>query len=75
MKKKSLKGQTVVITGASSGIGKATALLFAKEGANLVLASRSDQLLSLMEIYLHQTMTEHLFMEASLKEKPLFLLT
>lgn len=46
MNKKSLKGQTIVITGASSGIGKASALLFAKEGANLVLASRSDQLLS-----------------------------
>lgn len=46
MKNKSLKGQTIVITGASSGIGKATALMFAKEGANLVLASRSDQILS-----------------------------
>ena len=32
-----LQGRRVVITGAASGIGKATALLFAKEGAALAL--------------------------------------
>jgi len=31
---------TVLITGASQGIGKATALLFARKGYNLVLTSR-----------------------------------
>src|SRR5215217_4921796 len=31
---------TVVITGASSGIGRATARLFAQDGARLVLAGR-----------------------------------
>jgi NADP-dependent 3-hydroxy acid dehydrogenase YdfG len=35
-----LKGKTVFITGASSGIGAATALAFAAEGARLLLAAR-----------------------------------
>ncbi len=36
----SLQGKTVFITGASSGIGKATAQAFAAEGARLLLAGR-----------------------------------
>ena len=35
-----LQGKNVVITGASGGIGKSTALLFARAGANVVLSAR-----------------------------------
>src|ERR1700735_3227656 len=36
----SLKGKIVFITGASAGIGAATALAFASQGARLLLAAR-----------------------------------
>ena len=38
-----LKQQTAVITGASSGIGRAIALAFAQQGANLILHTKSNQ--------------------------------
>ncbi len=37
------KDQTVLITGAGYGIGKAAALAFGREGANVVLAARSQE--------------------------------
>lgn len=38
-----LKGQTVLVTGGSLGIGKAIALRFAREGSNLVLCARNRE--------------------------------
>mmetsp|Transcript_2705 Transcript_2705/g.3044 ORF Transcript_2705/g.3044 Transcript_2705/m.3044 type:complete len:317 (-) Transcript_2705:107-1057(-) len=40
--RKSYKGKTVVITGASSGIGEQLAYAYAKDGANIVLAARRE---------------------------------
>ena len=40
-----LDGQVAVITGGSSGIGKSIAVLFAKEGADVVIISRKEEAL------------------------------
>ncbi|WP_312765291.1 SDR family oxidoreductase [Epilithonimonas sp.] len=45
MKLHNLNNRTVVITGASSGVGLAAAELFAQEGCNLVLAARGKDAL------------------------------
>jgi len=42
----SLKGKIVFITGATSGIGKACAYAFAKEGANIIINARRLELLN-----------------------------
>ena len=36
-----LEGKTAIITGAGSGIGRASALLFASEGAKVVLGDKT----------------------------------
>ena len=51
---KNLTNKTVIITGASSGIGFSAAKLFAKEGANVVLAARSIGKLDELEAELKQ---------------------
>jgi NADP-dependent 3-hydroxy acid dehydrogenase YdfG len=49
-----LKGKVVFVTGASSGIGAATALAFADEGARLLLAARrADKLSEVASAALH----------------------
>ncbi|WP_193180321.1 SDR family NAD(P)-dependent oxidoreductase [Nisaea sediminum] len=37
-----LKDRTAIVTGAASGIGKAIAIRFAEEGANVIVADRTD---------------------------------
>ena len=37
-----IEGSVVVVTGASGGIGRAAARLFAENGARVVLAARSE---------------------------------
>lgn len=46
---KKLEGKVVVITGASSGIGEATAILLAKHGAKVSLIARREDRLKLVE--------------------------
>ena len=40
-----LQGKTAVITGGNSGVGAAAAILFASEGANVVISARRQNAL------------------------------
>ncbi|WP_221567985.1 SDR family oxidoreductase [Alkalihalobacillus sp. TS-13] len=42
-----LKGKSVIVTAGSKGLGKATALEYAREGANVLIASRNEEQLQL----------------------------
>lgn len=55
---KRLDKKVAVITGAASGIGRATALRFASEGARLVLADISEELLTGLEEEIRSSGTE-----------------
>jgi len=53
--KRPIADQVVVITGASSGIGRQTALTFAQQGAAVVLAARTELALRELEDQIHRT--------------------
>src|SRR5687768_16241440 len=65
-----IKGKVVIVTGASSGIGEATAREFGREGAKVVLAARRvDRLEALaQEIHGMGTGAETLVMQADLSK-------
>ncbi len=44
-----LKDETAIITGGGTGIGKEAAILFVKEGANIVLSGRREEKLNEVE--------------------------
>ncbi len=65
-----VKGKVVIVTGASSGIGEATALEFAREGAKVVLAARRVERLEALaqEIAEMKTGAETLVVPADLSK-------
>lgn len=59
-----LTGKVAIITGATSGIGKATALLFAEEGADLVVTGRRVELGKAVETEIRQRGARCVFVQA-----------
>jgi len=59
-----LTGKAAIITGATSGIGRATALLFAEEGADLVITGRRAELGQRLENEIRKQGGHCLFVEA-----------
>jgi NAD(P)-dependent dehydrogenase (short-subunit alcohol dehydrogenase family) len=50
-----LKNKSIIVTGASSGIGAAAALLFAAEGANVVLGARRSAEMEILAGQINQS--------------------
>ncbi|OGN75293.1 MAG: hypothetical protein A2X25_01140 [Chloroflexi bacterium GWB2_49_20] len=59
-----LSNLTAIITGATSGIGKATAELFAREGANLVITGRRNYLGEAVAAQINRSGGQCLFLQA-----------
>lgn len=64
-----VKGKVVVITGASSGIGKVIALTLAKHGAKVVLGARRTEALEKVVEEIKNRGGEAIFLKADVKNK------
>lgn len=69
LKLKKLKDQVMVITGATSGIGLVTARMAAEQGVKLVLASRNEEALSILEKELKVRGTESVYVVADVSKE------
>jgi NADP-dependent 3-hydroxy acid dehydrogenase YdfG len=68
-KRRDLKGKVIVLTGASSGIGRAAALLFADRGAKLVLAARDEAALIIVARACEQRGAEAIAVAADVRDE------
>jgi NADP-dependent 3-hydroxy acid dehydrogenase YdfG len=66
---KKLSGKVVAITGASSGIGEATARLLAAQGAHVVLAARRTEQLSVITEQITQAGGQALYLAADVRQQ------
>src|SRR5690606_25722721 len=69
IEKITLEGKTALVTGASSGIGKATAKLFAYAGARVALLGRTSSSLNLVLEEIGVTAVGHLVLEADVSQE------
>ena len=64
-----LKSKSIIVTGASSGIGAAAALLFAAEGANVVLGARRSAELETLAGKINQSDGRAVFLAGDVKDE------
>lgn len=67
--KNNYKNKVVIITGASSGIGKSCAFEFARQGAKVVLASRSEDELKEVEAEIKKKGGDAIFVKTDVRKK------
>ena len=64
-----LKNKSIIVTGASSGIGAAAALLFAAEGANVVLGARRSAELETVAGQINQGNGRAVFLSGDVRDE------
>ncbi|MBB4183613.1 SDR family oxidoreductase [Sinorhizobium terangae] len=66
-----LEGKIAIVTGASSGIGRAAAVLFAREGAKLVVTARRERELTLLAREIEGEGGEAAFLAGEIRDEAL----